>query len=164
MHEAYPDKHLYFTEQWIGAPGDFAGDLKWHVRELLIGAPRNWCETVLEWNLAADANQDPHTEGGCTRCLGALTIDGQRVHRNTAYYVIAHASRFVPPASVRIASSEPEILPNVAYRTPSGEVVVIVLNNGEGEEEFTLDLGDRQLATRLPAGAVATYVLPGTGG
>ena len=26
VHEAHPDKNLYFTEQWVGAPGDFKKD------------------------------------------------------------------------------------------------------------------------------------------
>ncbi len=35
-------------------PGNFAGDFNWHVHNLIIGASRNWCKTVIEWNLAAD--------------------------------------------------------------------------------------------------------------
>ncbi len=160
VHEAYPEKHLYFTEQWIGAPGDFAEDLRWHVRELIIGATRNWSETVLEWNLAADARQDPHTEGGCTRCLGALTIEAGQVQRNTAYYIIGHASRFVPPGSQRIKSPQLEDLPNVAFLTPANEVVVIVLNDGETTASFTVGGRARQVSTELLPGSVATYVLP----
>ena len=43
LKSAHPDKNLYFTEQWIGAPANFSEDLKWHDRYLLIGASRNWC-------------------------------------------------------------------------------------------------------------------------
>ncbi|THH41529.1 glycoside hydrolase family 30 protein [Neolewinella litorea] len=164
VHDAFPDKHLYFTEQWIGAPGNFAEDLKWHVRELIVKAPRHWSETVLEWNLAADENQDPHTEGGCTRCLGALTIDGDRIQRNTAYYIIAHASRFVPPGSVRIGSNVPAGLPNVAYERPDGAVVVIVLNDTAADRDMHFRLGTRTHGSRLPAGSAATVVLPGNAG
>nr|WP_256534161.1 glycoside hydrolase family 30 beta sandwich domain-containing protein [Lewinella sp. JB7] len=160
VHEAYPNKHLYFTEQWIGAPGNFAEDMRWHARELLIGAPRNWCETVLEWNLAADAEQNPHTDGGCTRCLGALTIDGHRVHRNTAYYLIAHAAKFVRPGSVRIGSRTVRGLPNVAYRAPTGQFVVIVLNDTDTSRRVEIKLDDRAYGNELPGGALATYVLP----
>ncbi|MBW8327528.1 MAG: glucosylceramidase, partial [Prolixibacteraceae bacterium] len=64
VHNAFPDKNLYFTEQWVGAPGNLAGDLAWHVRTLIIGGTRNWCRNVLEWNLAADPSNDPHTVGG----------------------------------------------------------------------------------------------------
>ena len=158
VHAAYPDKHLYFTEQWIGAPGDFAGDLRWHTEQLFIGAPRNWAETVLEWNLAADARQEPHTPGGCTRCLGALTIEGGRVHRNTAYYNVAHSSRFVPPGSVRIGSEAPPELPNVAYATPDGAIVVLLLNTAAATQTVDLKINGRKYPVTLPAGAVATSV------
>ncbi|HER40559.1 MAG TPA: glucosylceramidase, partial [Salinimicrobium catena] len=108
VHEAHPDKNLYFTEQWVGAPGDFAREMTWHTENLIIGATRNWSRNVLEWNLAADENQDPHTDrGGCDRCLGAVTITGDKVTREPAYYIIAQASKFVRPGSVRIASNLP---------------------------------------------------------
>jgi glucosylceramidase len=42
VKKAHTDKNLYFTEQWVGAPGDFANDLRWHVKTLIIGAVRNW--------------------------------------------------------------------------------------------------------------------------
>ncbi|MFD3003757.1 glycoside hydrolase family 30 beta sandwich domain-containing protein [Pontibacter toksunensis] len=160
VHEAHPDKHLYFTEQWIGAPGNFPADLGWHVKNLVIGAPRNWARNVLEWNLAADPDQNPHTEGGCTECLGALTIDGNTVTRNTAYYVIAHASKFVRPGSVRIASNMPEALPNVAYQTPAGQKVVVVFNDGKEEQTFNIchKKQQQQITSSLSAGAVGTYV------
>jgi glucosylceramidase len=158
VHDAHPDKNLYFTEQWIGAPGNFAGDLAWHVKNLIIGAPRNWSKTVLEWNLAADPDQNPHTEGGCTECLGAITIDGNNVARNPAYYIIAHASKFVRPGSVRIDSNVPEALPNVAYITPDGQKVMIVLNEGEAAQTFNIGYNDKQVTTSLPAGSVGTYV------
>jgi glucosylceramidase len=38
VHKAHPDKNLYFTEQWVGAPGNLAGDLAWHTKNLTIGA------------------------------------------------------------------------------------------------------------------------------
>ena len=31
VHNAHPDKSLYFTEQWTGANGTFDGDLQWHL-------------------------------------------------------------------------------------------------------------------------------------
>ena len=42
VHEAHPDKHLDFTEQWVAAPGKLKGNLSWHVKNLIIGAMRNW--------------------------------------------------------------------------------------------------------------------------
>lgn len=159
VHDAHPDKNLYFTEQWIGAPGNLRGDLSWHVNHLIIGATRHWCRTVLEWNLANGPDHRPHTDrGGCDRCLGALTIDGDKVTRNPAYYVIAHASKFVRPGSVRIASTLPKSLPNVAFRTPAGRIVVVVLNRQPTAQTFHLRSGGLTVPCTLPGGAVGTYV------
>ncbi|GET21465.1 glycoside hydrolase family 30 protein [Prolixibacter denitrificans] len=158
LHNSYPEKNLYFTEQWIGAPGDFPSDLKWHTRELIIGASRNWCKTVLEWNLAANSSLEPHTDGGCSQCLGALTIDGDNVTRNPAYYIIAHASKFVRPGSKRISSNQPDNLPNVAFVTPDGSTVLIVLNDASVTQTFNMKLGEETVSSALAGGAVGTYI------
>ena len=159
VHDAHPDKDLYFTEQWIGGPGDFAGELSWHMDNVIIGAPRNWCRTALEWNLAADPLYGPHTDkGGCDRCLGAVTLAGDAVTRNPAYYIVAHASKFVRPGSVRVASDNPEGLPNVAYRTPDGGYALLARNAGAEPRSFTVRQGGRSFAARLNPGAVGTFV------
>jgi glucosylceramidase len=159
LHDSFPDKNLYFTEQWVGAPGNFARDIPEHVDKLIVGAMRNWCKTVIEWNLAANSRWEPHTDrGGCDRCLGAVTIDGDVVKRNTAYYIIAHAAKFVRPGSARIVSNSDEALPNVAFRTPTGQAVLIVLNNTAAQKGFTIELRGRRMHAMLNPGAVSTYV------
>ncbi|MBD2722501.1 glycoside hydrolase family 30 protein [Hymenobacter armeniacus] len=158
VHDAYPTKNLYFTEQWVGSKTAFAGNLGWHVKQLEIGAPRNWARTVLEWNLAADPQQNPHTPGGCTECLGALTLAGDAVTRNVAYYTVAHSSKFVPAGSVRVGSTSADVLPNVAYRTPTGGHVLLVQNDQATAQTFSVHYQGRTVPATLPAGAVATYV------
>jgi glucosylceramidase len=158
VHEAYPSKNLYFTEQWVGGPGDLAGDLKWHVENLIIGATRNWCRTVLEWNLASDPSYDPHTEGGCDRCLGTVTLDGNSVKRNPAYYILAHASKFVRPGSVRVSSTEQTILPNVAFMTPEGEKVLIVLNTTDAKRNFNIRFRGLTMPVSLNGGSAGTWI------
>lgn len=158
VHNAHPDKNVYFTEQWVGGPSNFSEDLKWHVSTLVIGATRNWSKNVLEWNLAADQNYNPHTDkGGCTSCLGALTIS-PKVSRNVAYYIIAHASKFVTPGSVRIASNITNNLQNVAFKRPDGKNVLIVCNNNSSETAFNIKFDGRTVSTSLDKGAVGTYV------
>ncbi|NEU09646.1 glucosylceramidase [Flavihumibacter sp. R14] len=158
VHNAHPDKGLYFTEQWVGGPGDFGGDLKWHVQNLIVGAPRNWSRNVLEWNLAADQNYRPHTNGGCTTCLGAITIANNVVTRNVAYYIIGHASKFVRPGSIRIESNNLASLQNVAFKTPDGKKVLIVLNAASTPQTFNIKANGKSVSSTLPNGAVGTYV------
>jgi glucosylceramidase len=157
VYNAYPTKNIYFTEQYTPSTGSFGGDLGWHLNNLIIGATRNWSRNVLEWNLATDAALGPHTSGGCTTCLGALTI-GQTVTRNQSYYIIAHASKFVRPGSVRIASTELVNTPNVAFKTPDGKKVLIVLNNTNTDQTFNIKFKNKITTSTLNAGSVATYV------
>jgi len=158
VHNAYPNKNIYFTEQWVRAPGSFTSDLQWHVENLIIGATKNWSRNVLEWNLAADLNNGPHTVGGCTECLPAVTIAGSSLSRNVAYYIIAHASKFVRPGSVRIASSSASGLPNIAFKTPEGKKVLIVLNNATETKAFNIKHNDKIVTCFLNSGSVGTFV------
>ncbi|MBC7848421.1 MAG: glucosylceramidase [Chitinophagaceae bacterium] len=159
VHNAHPDKHIYFTEQWVGAPGNFSQDISNHVRDLIIGASRNWSRTVLEWNLAADPNSKPHTDrGGCDRCLGAVTIDKNTFVRNPAYYTIAHASKFVRPGSIRLESNLLDGLPNVAFLNPQGQTVLIALNTSSISKTFSIVLSGKTVQAQLPAGATGTFV------
>jgi glucosylceramidase len=158
VHEAHPDKNLYFTEQWTSGEGKFYEDLRWHTKNLIVGATRNWSRNVLEWNLAADPNFNPHTgDGGCTTCMGALTV-GSPLTRNVSYYIIAHASKFVKPGSIRIGSNIPSGLYNVAFLTPEGKKVVIVVNDNDERKSFAIKSGDRFTEATLASGAVGTFV------
>ncbi|MBI2729353.1 MAG: glucosylceramidase [Sphingobacteriales bacterium] len=156
VHSAYPDKDLYFTEQWTGSKESFSGNLKWHVKNVIIGSMRNWSCVALEWNLASDINYLPHTPGGCSECKGALSI-GSSVSKNESYYIVAHASKFVPPGSVRIASNNSGSLYTVAFKTPSGKKVLIAENDGAADNTFNIKYNNKWTTTTLPAGAVATY-------
>lgn len=90
--------------------------------------------------------------------LGAVTIDADKVTRNPAYYIIAHASKFVRPGSVRIGSNVFSNLQNVAFKTPDGKKVLIVLNDGTAAQSFQVKTGTATFATSLDAGAVGTFV------
>jgi glucosylceramidase len=162
VHDQFPEKNLYFTEQWVGAPGNLKGDLGWHVKNLIVGASRNWARTVIEWNLAADSKLEPHTPGGCTQCLGAITIDGKVIatQRNPAYYIIAHAAKFVRPNSIRIASNVVSGLPNVAFQRPNDmkKVLVVLNDNNSGKTAFQIQCNGKVYDTSLNGGSVGTYI------
>jgi glucosylceramidase len=157
VHAAHPDKNLYFTEQWTAANGSFDGDLKWHLKNVLIGSMKNWSKVTLEWNLANDGGYNPHTPGGCTECKGALTLDGA-INRNVGYYIIAHASKFVPPGSVRIESVNAGSIYNVAFKTPDGKKVLIAVNDGNAQSSFNIKFKGKWATASLPAGGVGTYI------
>ncbi|MBF9239294.1 RICIN domain-containing protein [Hymenobacter sp. BT683] len=165
VHNAYPGKDIWFTEVSGSAGGNFAGDLKWHASNILIGTTRNWAKCALEWNLALDQNNGP-TNGGCTTCRGVVTVNNGTgaVTKNVEYYVLGHASKFVDAGALRIASnSNAGGIETVAFRNPDGSKVLIALNNGNGASTFKVQWGSQSFNYTLPAGALATYKWNGGG-
>ena len=185
LHTARPDKNIYFTEQMVvEKPGSPTIEIAAQVKRLIIGATRNWSKNVVLWNLAADPLNDPHTDnGGCPMCQGAITLDGDKVSHNLAYYVVAHASKLVRPGSLRIASTNKgdvtvainddeeragsirvttiennEVLPNVAFKTPEGKIVLIVANDSYSVNSFRIQYNGQYAGFQLKPGAVGTYV------
>jgi O-glycosyl hydrolase len=159
VHNAFPKKDVYFTEQYTSSTGNFDGDLKWHVKNVIIGSMRNWSKNALQWGLANDSYFGPHTDGGCNTCKGALTIkSNDTFERNVGYYIAAHASKFVPSGSVRIASNLSGNLYNVAFKTPTGKIVLLVENDGSASELFNIKYNGKWVTTSLDGGSVGTYI------
>jgi glucosylceramidase len=160
VHNAFPQKNLYFTEFMAVEPTESTRiSIAKPVEGTFIGALQNWSRNVLLWNLAANSKFEPHTDnGGCGICQGAVTIDGNEVTRNLAYYAMAHFSKFVRPGSVRIASISPATLPNVAFKTPASETVLIVANDAKSPQVFRVQYNGKSFQTSLKEGAVGTYV------
>jgi glucosylceramidase len=177
----YPEKKVYFTEQWVSAHDDFMGALRWHAKNVVIGTLRNWSRTALEWNLASDPRYALHTRLGAVGALGGVTIGatmkrrrgavgagdftiGATIKRNAGYYLMAHSARFIRPGSVRVHSSKVDQLPNVACLTPDSRMVMLVMNDADGARRFrvqhrgayaTLELGTGDVATLRWGGATA---------
>ena len=159
VRNTFPTKNVYFTEQWTASNGNFGGDLKWHTKNVVIGSMRNWSKNALEWNLANDPQFKPYTSGGCTMCKGAITVNStENYAKNVSYYIIAHASKFVPQNSVRIASTQPGNLATVAFKREDGKVVLIVENDGNNAESFNIRINGKIATLSLDAGAVGTYI------
>ncbi|MEJ0105221.1 MAG: glycoside hydrolase family 30 beta sandwich domain-containing protein [Bacteroidota bacterium] len=49
-------------------------------------------------------------------------------------------------------------LPNVAFMTPDGKKVLIVLNDTPGTQTFNIGFKNKIVCPSLPAGAVGTFV------
>jgi glucosylceramidase len=166
LHEAFPQKDIYFTECSGSLSADpattFPDTLHWHTRFLTVGAVRNWAKTVITWNLALDPAGGPHN-GGCDTCFGVVTIDpATGAATPTAdYYVLGHVTRFIRPGAVRVDSTVAGNAWNVAFRNPDGSIVVVVVNDdwGTTAQQFNVTGVGQPFSYTLPAGAVATFVL-----
>jgi len=47
---------------------------------------------------------------------------------------------------------------NVAFKTTAGEKVLIVLNDGEKDKNFSIRYQNKTATATLPAGSVATFI------
>lgn len=151
VHNAYPNKNLYFTEQWTGAKGDFAGDFLWHTENVIIGTLKNYSKVCLEWNLANDPLYNPHTPGGCTECKGALTIDGGNITKNVSYYIIGQISTFVPSNSIRVSTNEiGNNIFNIGFITPTGKKILLILNKNNTTNNISVSFNNKYFHINVP--------------
>ena len=160
VHNAFPDKDLYFTEISGTVGSDFSGDLQWNMANVFIGTTKNWSKTALMWNLALDQNSGPQNNG-CDKCRGVVTVDNSTgaVTRNVEYYSIGHFSKFVRPGAYRIASSVSAAISNVdhvAFVNPDNTKVIVVSNNDSAAKAFVVKDGLTQFTYTIPGKAVAT--------
>ncbi|HVO71011.1 MAG TPA: glycoside hydrolase family 30 beta sandwich domain-containing protein [Aggregatilineaceae bacterium] len=162
VRAAHPDRDIYFTECTGMIGSDFASDLRWMMRYLLIGATRHGARAVLLWNLALDEHGNPHTGAG-GQCRGVVSVTARgKLERNVEYYALGHASRFVLPGAYRIAAtSTNRQIETVAFHNPDCTTVLIALNDDISLHTFTVYWGGESFCYALEAGAVATFIWQG---
>jgi glucosylceramidase len=159
VHDAHPDKGLYFTEisggEWAT---NFSDNLQWNMSNIFIGTTKNWSKNALLWNLALDQNFGPQNNG-CSNCRGVITINGSSIARNVEYYSIAHFSKFILPGAHRISSVLSTPISNldfVAFETPNGTHVIVVANNNAEVRSFTVRDAAAQFNYSIPGKSVST--------
>jgi glucosylceramidase len=141
LHHQLPDQGIYQTEcsgsQSSDPANTFSDTLKWHARNLEIGSPRNWAQTVVNWNIALDPSGGPHM-GGCATCTGIITVGpGDAVTPDAEYYALGHLSRFVQP---------------------DGSTVLVAHNENDNPQSFSVSENEQSFDYTLPVDSLATFV------
>jgi glucosylceramidase len=87
------------------------------------------------------------------------SVEPHTVTYTTDYYAIGHASRFVLPGAVRIDSSDLSQagLETVAFENTNGSIVLLVLNNADTSQDFSVSWHGSSFRTSQSAGSVCTY-------
>ncbi|MRI66244.1 beta-1,6-glucanase [Gracilibacillus thailandensis] len=160
VHEQFPGKDIYLTECSGGdwSP-DFGNNLSWYMSNLIIGGPRNWARAVLLWNIALDNNGGP-TNGGCTDCRGVVTIDREtgEVTKNSEYYALGHASKFVELGAVRISTSHYKgRIETVGYKNPDDSIVLISANTSADSQSFQVNFQGKSFTYTLEPNSTVTF-------
>lgn len=152
------NKNVYFTEQYTGSGGSFSGDFGWHMQNVVIGSTNNWAKTVLEWNAANNSGLGPRTPGGCSTCLGAITVNNSTSYtKNVAYYIIGQISKFVKPGALRISSSSTNgSIVSAGFKNPDGSIALVVYNSGSANTIKVVS-GSSAFNYTVPASSAVTF-------
>ncbi len=162
VHNAYPNKNLYFTEMSIGSWNySFDGDLMWSMRELGIGTLNYYSKAVIVWNYMLDQNGAPNRPGGCTTCYGAVdisTTDYATLDRKSHFYVIGHLSKAISPGAVRIGTSgfQSSGLYLTAVLNTDGTYGVVMQNDTNSSIKLTLADETHSFVYTLPSKSIAS--------
>ncbi len=161
IHDAFPAKGIWLTECSGGTWDKQPALMK--TSHLLIESTRHWAKAVSLWGMVLDSDRGPHS-GGCGTCRGLVTLD---LHGNTPqasytgdYYALGHASKFLMPGAVRIASDSfgESSLQTVAFQNTDQSIVLLVLNNSSDAKSFRVRANGKELKLKLEPTTLATYM------
>jgi glucosylceramidase len=182
VHDAFPQKHAYFTEGGPRHEPHVAGTpfpdpmTSWAPwAEWANGVVKNWARSITVWNLALDENGTPYigrheeTEivpGAPTTGRGLIMIDSvtRKVSRSGRFWAMAHYSKHVKRGAKAfrtegVADGASPTFKNpvshVGFRNPDGSYVVVLSNRGP-ETHVRLVLESSSLEVELPADSVHT--------
>ncbi|MCE0482619.1 MAG: hypothetical protein LV479_00085 [Methylacidiphilales bacterium] len=161
VHDAWPDKHLLFTEGCQeGGPhlGEWA--LGERYARSMIQDLNHWTVGWVDWNMLLDHTGGPnHVNNLCSAPVLADTRTGELHYQNSFHY-IGHFSRFVRPGAVRImAAPTADELECTAFAAPDGKIIVVILNRTETRHRVELRLGSESARIDVPQRSIQTLVV-----
>lgn len=155
VHEAYPDKHLVFTEGCEG-PFEYSRLNDWSLGEFygrsMIHDFNDGTEAWTDWNVLLDEKGGPnHVKNYCFAPIIANTKTGQLIFTNI-YYYIGQFSKFIRPGAKRIiSSSSASKLLTTAFINKNGKLVIVVMNASDQKITYHVWIaGEAATTTSLP--------------
>lgn len=164
IHDACPDKEIFFTEASIGTWNyDFGKCLVNDFASIFLGTLNRWGRGVTLWNLLLDEKGAPNRPKGCRTCYGAIEISSESYDyaslvRKSHYYDIAHCSKVIAPGAVRLASASEcgEAIVSAAFANPDGSYALVAANLSESERSVEITGTGRYLTLTLPPRSIVS--------
>lgn len=132
-----------------------------------MGPLQNWAVGVTAWTLGTDADDGPHlSSGGCSDCQGLVTISNDTVTYQTAYYMMAQFSKFMPPGAIVLNGTGSHTyssggVQSVASLNPDRTRSVVIKNTYSNDVYVTLSTQSGEYwSGNVPNTSVTTWVLP----
>ncbi|MGZ8223046.1 MAG: glycoside hydrolase family 30 protein [Methylobacter sp.] len=159
-HDAYPDKHLIFTEGCQEAgPHLGSWDTGERYARSIINDLNRWTEAWVDWNMVLDETGGPNHVGNfCSAPIIADTQAGE-IRYQSSYYYIGHFSRFIRTGARRVACAKTlDSLEATAFLNCDGSLIVVILNRTEQMIDFVLKSQGLLAKTSIPARGIMTFV------
>lgn len=158
VHDAHPEVEMFWTE---GGPDytqpDYLTDWsKWG--GTFTGILRNWCRSIIGWNLALDEKGKPNI--GPFSCGGTVTINSQTQHvtRSGQFWAMNHFARSIRRGARRFDSQAgPPEVHHVGYEEASGKHVLVLTNPREARA-VEIRLGRSSAKIKLPENSSTTLM------
>ncbi|WP_294818619.1 glycoside hydrolase family 30 protein [uncultured Flavobacterium sp.] len=160
--EAYPDKHLMFTEGCV-EKFDAARYQYWpngeRYGEQMINDFNNGMTGWTDWNILLDEKGGPNHVGNF--CFAPVHVDtktGEIIY-TPSYYYIGHFSKFVRPDAKRVSTAASRSqLQSTSFVNPDGRMVTVVMNSSEEKITYNLIVGGAMAVAEIPPHAIQTLV------
>jgi glucosylceramidase len=163
VKEAFPNINLIFTEG-CNEKFDMARISDWKLGERyglsMINDFNNGTVAWTDWNVLLDEKGGPNHVGNfCFAPLHADSKTGELIYTN-AYYYIGHFSKFIRPGARRISSSGSRSpLLSTAFLNTDGSVVVVVMNQTDGELPYALWINGEAAQSKSLPHSISTLVI-----
>ena len=159
VHDAWPDKKIFFTEGCIGSPAAIPDTWEQGERyaKNIIKDLNNWTVAWTDWNMILDSEGQPRNVPGF--CAAPVTVDAKtgKVWKRSSYYYLGHFSRFIKPGAQRILSSSSKDQVEVtAFINPNGKIAAVLMNRGDTAINVLLKYSGQAAQVTLPAHSIAS--------
>ena len=122
----------------------------------IIGDLNHGMCAFYDWNLLLDEKGGPNHVGNYCHAPFLYDVEKKKLLPQKTQEQYERFSHFICPGSVRVQTTKfTEQIDTVAYRTPDGRIVLILLNKGKELEAVNIRLGKMVGSLLLPAGILA---------
>jgi len=158
IHNSFPNKFILPTEACNCPPSTDNWGYGESYGHDIMGDLNAWAVGWTDWNILLNQQGGPnHLNNYCDAPIMGNT-NSQSIHFQPQYYYLGHFSRYAVPKSLRIGHTTNGALESVAFKTPSGQIVIIALNRSGGNVSWKLTMADTNQTAHidLPAHSIQT--------
>ena len=126
----------------------------------IIGCLNNWVDGWVDWNMVLDTKGGPNWFKNW--CVAPVIVDPEKdeVYFTPLYYTMAHFSKYIRPRAkiIEVENSDDELLVTAA-KNENDSLVVVVLNQGQKEKHFSIQLDEKYKSISINPQAIQTIVI-----